>query len=62
MDLLQCGDAEDLAMISVQLASKFLFNVGFHSKKTLRYVLLQFPCFAMFLNLLVLISKVFVAS
>jgi len=29
-------DSEELAMISVQLASKFLFNVGFHTKKTLR--------------------------
>ena len=33
---LQGPDAEELAMISVQLASKFLFSVGFHTKKTLR--------------------------
>lgn len=33
----QTPEAEELAMISVQLASKFLFNVGFHTKKTLRY-------------------------
>ena len=30
-------EAEQLAMTSLQLASKFLFNVGFHTKKTLRY-------------------------
>ncbi|XP_071799117.1 ubiquitin carboxyl-terminal hydrolase 9X-like isoform X1 [Asterias amurensis] len=29
-------DAEELAMISIQLASRFLFSVGFHTKKTLR--------------------------
>jgi len=29
-------DSEDLAMISIQLASKFLFSIGFHTKKTLR--------------------------
>jgi ubiquitin carboxyl-terminal hydrolase 9/24 len=29
-------EAEDLALITVQLASKFLFNSGFHTKKTLR--------------------------
>ncbi|XP_067668544.1 ubiquitin carboxyl-terminal hydrolase 9X-like [Haliotis asinina] len=29
-------EAEQIAMISVELASKFLFNVGFHTKKTLR--------------------------
>ncbi|XP_052271352.1 probable ubiquitin carboxyl-terminal hydrolase FAF-X [Dreissena polymorpha] len=29
-------EAESLAMLSTELASKFLFNVGFHTKKTLR--------------------------
>ncbi|XP_074657837.1 ubiquitin carboxyl-terminal hydrolase 9X-like [Tubulanus polymorphus] len=29
-------EAEELAMISIQVASKFLFSVGFHTKKTLR--------------------------
>ncbi|KAK6195512.1 hypothetical protein SNE40_000926 [Patella caerulea] len=29
-------DAEKIAMISVELASKFVFNVGFHTKKTIR--------------------------
>ncbi|XP_064639618.1 probable ubiquitin carboxyl-terminal hydrolase FAF-X isoform X3 [Lineus longissimus] len=29
-------EAEELAMISVKLAAKFLFNVGFHTKKSLR--------------------------
>ncbi|XP_076338950.1 ubiquitin carboxyl-terminal hydrolase 9X-like isoform X1 [Tachypleus tridentatus] len=29
-------EAEELAMISVQLAAKFLFTTGFHTKKTLR--------------------------
>ncbi|KAK3596917.1 hypothetical protein CHS0354_031696 [Potamilus streckersoni] len=29
-------DAEQLSMISIELASKFLFTVGFHTKKTLR--------------------------
>ena len=32
----QGPDAEELAMISIQLASRFLFSVGFHTKKTLR--------------------------
>lgn len=27
---------EELSMLSVQLASKFLFHTGFHTKKTLR--------------------------
>ena len=36
--LFQSAEAEELAMISVNLASKFLFNVGFHTKKTLRLV------------------------
>ena len=31
-------ESEKLAMTSLQLASKFLFNVGFHTKKTLRLV------------------------
>ena len=30
-------EMEDIAMICCQLASKFLFMVGFHAKKTLRY-------------------------
>ncbi|CAH1782281.1 unnamed protein product [Owenia fusiformis] len=30
------ADAESLAMTSIQLASKFLFSVGFHTKKNLR--------------------------
>ena len=30
------SEAEELAMITVQLASKFLFNSGLHSKKSLR--------------------------
>ena len=30
------SDAEELAMITVQLASKFLFNSGLHTKKSLR--------------------------
>ncbi|XP_013401949.1 probable ubiquitin carboxyl-terminal hydrolase FAF-X isoform X1 [Lingula anatina] len=29
-------EAEELAMISIQVASKFLFSVGLHTKKTLR--------------------------
>ena len=29
-------EAEEMAMLSTQLASKFLFNVAFHTKKTLR--------------------------
>ena len=29
-------EAEELAMLTVQLASKFLFNSGFHTKKSLR--------------------------
>ena len=29
-------EAEELALVTVQLASKFLFNSGFHTKKTLR--------------------------
>ncbi|XP_054272313.1 probable ubiquitin carboxyl-terminal hydrolase FAF-X isoform X2 [Macrosteles quadrilineatus] len=29
-------EAEELSMLSVQLASKFLFHTGFHTKKTLR--------------------------
>ncbi|XP_071949723.1 ubiquitin carboxyl-terminal hydrolase 9X-like isoform X2 [Antedon mediterranea] len=29
-------DYEELAMLSIQLVSKFLFTVGFHTKKTLR--------------------------
>ena len=33
---LQSPEAEQLAMLSTELASKFLFNVGFHTKKTLR--------------------------
>jgi hypothetical protein len=33
----QSDEAEELAMISVKLAAKFLFNVGFHTKKSLRY-------------------------
>ena len=32
----QSQEAEDLSMISVQLVSKFLFNIGFHTKKVLR--------------------------
>ena len=35
--IFQTLESEELAMISVQLASRFLFNVGFHTKKTLRY-------------------------
>jgi len=34
----QSQEAEDLSMISVQLVSKFLFNIGFHTKKILRWV------------------------
>ena len=37
-NLLQSNDAEVLAMISTELASKFLFNVGFRTKKNIRYV------------------------
>lgn len=33
---LQSPEAEELAMLSVQLASRFLFYTGFHTKKTLR--------------------------
>lgn len=32
----QTQDMENLAMISTELASKFLFSVGFHTKKALR--------------------------
>ena len=35
--LFQSQDMENLAMISTELASKFLFSVGFHTKKTLRW-------------------------
>ena len=41
VSVLQTPESENLAMISVQLASKFLFTVGFHTKKTLRSAL---PC------------------
>ena len=33
---LQVAEAEEIAMISGQLCSKFLFSVGLHTKKTLR--------------------------
>jgi len=33
---LQTPEFEELAMLSVQLASRFLFHTGFHTKKTLR--------------------------
>lgn len=36
--ILQSQEAEHLAMLSTELASKFLFTVGFHTKKSLRYV------------------------
>ena len=32
----QSHEAEELSLLSVQLASKFLFFTGFHTKKTLR--------------------------
>lgn len=32
----QTPEFEELAMLSVQLASRFLFHTGFHTKKTLR--------------------------
>ena len=32
------SDLEDLGMLCVQLATKFLFHCGFHTKKTLRLV------------------------
>ena len=35
--LLQTTESEELAMLSIQLASRFLFTVGLHTKKTLRY-------------------------
>lgn len=34
--ILQVAEAEEIAMISGQLCSKFLFSVGLHTKKTLR--------------------------
>ena len=33
---LQVAESEEIAMISTQLCSKFLFSVGLHTKKTLR--------------------------
>lgn len=30
------ADTEELSMLSVQLASRFLFNTGFHTKKNVR--------------------------
>ena len=33
---LKVGESEEIAMMSTQLASKFLFSVGLHTKKTLR--------------------------
>lgn len=32
----QTTESEDLSMLSVQLASRFLFYTGFHTKKSLR--------------------------
>lgn len=34
--ILQVAEAEEIAMLSGQLCSKFLFSVGLHTKKTLR--------------------------
>jgi len=39
---LQPPDVEELSMISVQLVAKFLFNIGFHTKKILRLVMVLF--------------------
>lgn len=33
---IQSPEAEELSMLSIQLASKFLFYTGFHTKKALR--------------------------
>ena len=35
-EMLSVADGEELSMITVQLASAFLFSVGFHTKKSLR--------------------------
>ena len=35
------ADVEQLAMISIQLVSKFLFTTGFRTKKTVRYTQLM---------------------
>ena len=32
----QTPDAEEMSMVSVQLSAKFLFNIAFHTKKSLR--------------------------
>lgn len=32
----QSQEHEEMSMLAVQLATKFLFQVGFHTKKTLR--------------------------
>lgn len=34
--IVQADDTEELSLLSVQLASRFLFHTGFHTKKTLR--------------------------
>lgn len=36
MSVFQSPEAEELAMLSLQLVSRFLFYTGFHTKKTLR--------------------------
>lgn len=54
--ILQVADAEEIAMLSGQLCSKFLFSVGLHTKKTLRgtatewYDALQVRGYIMFSN------------
>ena len=35
-NFLQTPESEELSMLSVQLASRFLFHTGFHTKKSLR--------------------------
>lgn len=35
-NVLQGLENEEMSMVAVQLATKFLFQVGFHTKKTLR--------------------------
>ena len=38
VSLLQSVDMQEIGMVTIQLLSQFLFNVGFRTKKTLRFV------------------------
>ena len=44
----QTPEVEQISMISMELGCKFLFNVGFHSKKSFRFVVALFwHCFCL---------------